>query len=105
MRMLRMICRHTLKNRMTNQSIPKMTGDELVKKFLTGRRLRWFGRVDRMSKKAPIMNIKITVKGKNKERLRKQSMEFPKVDMGRRALRRKAAKKRQEWTCFKQVIF
>ena len=51
MRILRMIFGKTLKNTAKNELMVKMTGVEILKKFLRSQRLRWFGDVERMSKK------------------------------------------------------
>ena len=48
MRMLRMICGKTLKNKMNNVKIREMTGVVRLEEFLRKKRLQWLGHVKRM---------------------------------------------------------
>ena len=48
MRMLRMICGKTLKDKTNNEKIREMTGVVILEEFLKEKRLRWLGHVERM---------------------------------------------------------
>ena len=47
-RMLRMICGKTLKDKMNSEKIREMTGVVRLEEFLIKKRLRWLGHVKRM---------------------------------------------------------
>ena len=48
MRMLRLICGKTLKDKITTEKVRKLTGVDEMKEFLRGQKLRWLGHVERM---------------------------------------------------------
>ena len=48
MRMLRLICEKTLKDKTTNEKVREITGVDEMKEFLRGQRLRWLGHVEIM---------------------------------------------------------
>ena len=48
MRMLRMICGKTLKDKMNKEKIREMMGVVILEEFLREKRLRWLGHVERM---------------------------------------------------------
>ena len=52
MRMLRIICGKTLKDKINNEKIREMTGVERFEEFLREQTLRWLGHVERMKKGA-----------------------------------------------------
>ena len=56
MRMLRMMCEKTLKDKVRNENIRKIVQVENMREYLRSQRLRWYGHVERMSQdKAPAM--------------------------------------------------
>ena len=73
MRMLHLICGKTLKDKITNEKIRKLTGVDEMKEFLRGQRLRWLGHVERMDEnrgpsKARHFQIDGSKKGRPKKR-------------------------------------
>ena len=44
MRILRLICGKTLKDKITNEEVLEINGVDEMKEFLRGQRLRWIGR-------------------------------------------------------------
>ena len=74
-RMLRMICRKTLKDKMNNEKIREMTSVVRLEEFLREQKLRWLGHVERMDEergpgpvKALLLEFIGTKKGKSKKR-------------------------------------
>ena len=72
MRMLRMICGKTLKDKMNNEQIREMRGVVRLEEFLREERLRWLGHVERMdeergSVKELLLEVNGTKKGKPKK--------------------------------------
>ena len=51
MRMLRMMCGKTLKDKMNNEKILEITGVVRLEEFLREKRLQWLGHVERMDEK------------------------------------------------------
>ena len=49
--MLRLICGKTLKDKITNEKVRKLTGVDKMKEFLRGQRLHWLGHKERMDEK------------------------------------------------------
>ena len=47
--MLRLICGKTLKDKITNEKVRELTGEDEMKEFMRGQRLRWLGHVERMN--------------------------------------------------------
>ena len=73
MRMLRMMCGKTLKNKMNNENIHEMTSVVRLEEFLREKRLRWLGHVERMDEvrgpvKALLLEVDETKKGRTKTR-------------------------------------
>ena len=75
MRMLRMICGKTLKDKMNNEKIREMTGVVRLEEFLREQKLRWLGHVERMDEergpgpvKALLLEFNGTKKGRSKKR-------------------------------------
>ena len=71
MRMLRMICLKTLKDKMNNEKIREMTGVVRLEEFLREKWLRWLGHVERMDEesgpvKAVLLEVDETKKGRPK---------------------------------------
>ena len=66
MRMLKMICGKTVKDKVRSKLILNMTGIEPLKKFLRSQKLRWLGHIERMRKKSPVMAMKIIMKSEKK---------------------------------------
>ena len=56
MRMLRMLCGKTLKDKVSNDKICKVTGVESIEEFLRQQRLRWLRHVERVDKERGIIN-------------------------------------------------
>ena len=68
MRMLRMICGKTLKDKMNNEKIHEMTGVVRLEEFLREKRLRWLGHVERMDEeRGPVKPLLLEVDGTKKE--------------------------------------
>ena len=62
MRMLRMICGKTLKDKMNNEKIREMTGVVRLEEFLREKRLRWLRHVERMDKeRGPVKALLLEV--------------------------------------------
>ena len=98
MRMLRMICGKTLKDKMSNEKIREMTGVVRLEEFLREKRLRWLGHVERMDEgrgpvKALLLKVDWTKKGRPKKRWR----EVLECDMTARGLQRLDAQDRKRW--------
>ena len=98
MRMLRMICGKTLKDKMNNDKIQEMTGVVRLEEFLREKRLRWLGHVERMDeKKGPVTALILEVEGTKKGRPKKRWKEVLKCDMTARGLQRLHAQDRERW--------
>jgi hypothetical protein len=98
MRMLRMMCGKTLRDRVRSEGIREMTGVEKIEEFLRSQRLRWFGHVERMSEeRAPVMARSVTVDGRKKGRPKKRWQEVVEHDMKMRGLERTDARERTRW--------
>ena len=66
LRMLRMICGKTLKDKINNK-IREMTGVERSEEFLREQKLRWLGHVKRMDEeRGPVKALHLEVKGTKK---------------------------------------
>ena len=98
MRMLRMMCGKTLKDRVRSERIREMTGVEKIEEYLRSQRLRWFGHVERMSEqRAPVKAMKVIVDGTKKGRPKKRWQEVVEQDMRIRGLERADAGVRARW--------
>ena len=98
MRMLRMICGKTLKDKMNNEKIRKMTGIVRLKEFLREKRLRWLGHVERMDEeRGPAKTLLLEVDGTKKGRPKKRWKEVLERDMTARGLQRLEAQDRERW--------
>ena len=98
MRMLRMICGKTLKDKMNNDKIREMMGVARLEKFLREKRLRWLGHVEKMDEerglvKALLLEVDRTKKGRPKKRWK----EVLECDMTARGLQRLDAQDRERW--------
>ena len=98
MRMLRMICGKTLKDKINNEKIRDMTGVVRLEEFLREKKLRWLGHVERMDEergpgKAPLLEVDGTKKGRPKKRWK----EVLECDMTARGLKRLDAQDRERW--------
>ena len=68
MRMLRMICGKTLKDKMNKEKIREMMGVVILEEFLREKRLRWLGHVERMDEeRGPEKALLLEVDGTKKE--------------------------------------
>ena len=68
MRMLRMICGKTLKDKMNKGKIREMTGVVRLEEFLREKRLRWVGHVERMNEeRGPVKALLLEVEEQKKE--------------------------------------
>ena len=98
MRMLRMMCGKTLRDRVRSERIREMTGVEKIEEFLRSQRLRWFGHLERMSEeRAPVKAMKFTVDGRKKGRPKKRWQEVVEQDMKIRGLERADTGVRARW--------
>ena len=73
MRMLRMICGKTLKDKINSEKIREMAGVERLEEFLREQRLRWLGHVEGIDEecgpvKALHVEVDVTKKGSGKKR-------------------------------------
>ena len=70
-RMLRMICGKTLKDKMNNEKIREMISVMRLKEFLREKRLRWLELTERMDKeRGPVRALLLEVDGTKKGRLK-----------------------------------
>jgi len=98
MRMLRLMCGKTLKDRVRSEKIREMTGVEKIEEFLRDQRLRWFGHVERMSEeRAPVKAMRVAVDGKKRGRPKMRWREVVEKDMELRGLERVDAQERTRW--------
>ena len=68
-RMLHLICRKTLKDKITNEKVNELTGVEEMKEFMRGQRLRRLGHVKRMDEnRGPANALHFQMDGSKKER-------------------------------------
>ena len=82
MRMLRMICGKTLKDKMNCEKIREMTGVVRLEEFLREKRLRWLGHVERMNEeRGPVKSLLLEVDGTKKGRPKKRWKEVLECDM------------------------
>ena len=89
MRMLRMICGKTLKDKMNNEKIREMTSVVRLEKFLREKRLRWLGHVERMDEeRGPVKALLLEVDGTKKGRPKKRWKKVLECDMTARGLQR-----------------
>ena len=96
MRMLRMICGKTLKDKMNNEKIREMTGVVILEEFLREKRLRWLGHVERMDEeRGPVKALLLEVDGTKKGRPKKRWKEVLECDMTARGLQRLDAQDRE----------
>ena len=73
MRMLRIICGKTLKDKMNNEKIRKMTGVVRLVEFLREKRLRWLGHVERMDEERGLVKaLLLEVDGTKKRKTEKE---------------------------------
>ena len=86
MRMLRMICGKTLKEKMNNEKIREMTGVVRLEEFLREKRLRWLEHVERMDEeRGPVKALLLEVDG-TKRKPKKRWKEVLEFDMTARGL-------------------
>ena len=98
MRMLRMICGKTLKDKMNNEKIREKTGVVILEEFLRETRLRWLGHVERMDEeRGPVKALLLEVDGTKKGRPKKRWKEVLECDMTARGLQRLDAQDRERW--------
>ena len=98
MRMLRMICGKTLKDKMNNEKIREMTGAVRLEEFLREKRLRWLGHVERMDEeRGPVNALLLEVDGTKKGRPKKRWTEVLEYDMTARGLQKLDAQDRERW--------
>ena len=98
MKMLRMICGKTLKDKMNNEKIREKTGLVRLEEFLREKRLRWLGHVDRMDEeRGPVKTLLLEVDGTKKGRPKKRWKEVLECDMTARGLQRLDAQDRERW--------
>ena len=89
MRMLRMICEKTLKNKINNEKIREMTDVERLEEFLREQRLRWLGHVERMNEeRGPVKALHFEVCGTNKGKPKKRWNEVLESDLIARGLQK-----------------
>ena len=87
MRMLRMICGKTLKDKMNNDKICEMTGVVRLEEFLREKRLRWLGHVERMDEeRGPVKATLLEIEGTKKGTPKKRWKEVLECDMTARGL-------------------
>ena len=75
MRMLRMTYANALKDKINNENIPTITGEERLEKFLREQRLRWLGHVERIDEGRGI-TFKIGRQEKGRKKKKKRSAEM-----------------------------
>ena len=98
MRMLRMICGKTLKDKMNNEKIREMTGVVRLEEFLKEKRLRLLGHVERMDEeRGPVKALLLEVEGTKKGRPKKRWKEVLECEMTARGLQRLDAQDRERW--------
>ena len=98
MRMLRMICGKTLKDKMNDEKICEMTGVVILEEFRREKRLRWLGHVERMDEeRGPLKALLLEVDGTKKGRPKKRWKEVLKCDMTARGLQRLDAQDQKRW--------
>ena len=98
MRMLRMVCGKTLKDKMNNEKIREMTGVVRLEEFLREKRLRWLRHVERMDEeRGPVKALLLEVNGTKKGRPKKRWKEVVECDMTARGLQRLDAQDRERW--------
>ena len=98
MRMLRMICEKTLKDKTNNEKIREMTGVVRFEEFLREKRLRWLGHVERMDEeRGPVKALLLEVDGTKKGRPKKRWKEVLECDMTATGLQRLDAQDRERW--------
>jgi len=98
MRMLRMICSKTARNKVRNEEIRKRTEVESIEDHLREQRLRWFGHMVRMDCKRP-QSVAINFKTdcSKKGRPKKSWKEIIDVVMKVKGLKRLDAMDRTHW--------
>ena len=98
MKMLRMMCGKTLKDKMNNEKIREMTGVVRLEEFLREKRLRWLGHVERRAEeRGPVKALLLEVDGTKKGRLKKRWKEVLECDMTARGLQSLDAQDRERW--------
>ena len=98
MRMLRMVCGKTLKDKINNEKIREMTGVVRLEEFLREKRLQWLGHVKRMDEeRGPVKALLLEVDGTKKGRPKKRWKEVLECDMTARGLQRLDAQDRERW--------
>ena len=80
MRILRMICGKTVKDKMNNEKIREMTGVERLEEFLREQRLRWLGHLERMDEeRGPVKALHLEVDGTKKENRKRDGKKYRNV--------------------------
>ena len=98
MRMLRMICGKTLKDKTNNEKIREMTGVVRLEEFLREKRLRWLGHVERMDEeRGPAKALLLEVDRTKNGRPKKMWKEVLECDMTARGLQKLDAEDRERW--------
>ena len=98
MRMLRMMCGKTLKDKINNEKIREMTCVERLEEFLRDQKLRWLGHVERMDEeRGPVKALKLEVDGTKKGRPKKRWKKVVQSDIIARGLQRLDAQDRERW--------
>ena len=82
MRMLRMTCYKTLKDRLNNERIPEMVGVEPISQFLQKQKVGWLGHLERMKPERGPVNARLfQVEGSKRGRPKKRWEEEIKKDL------------------------
>ena len=98
MRMLRMMCGKTLKDKVRNENIRNIVQVENIREYLRSQWLRWYNHVKRMSQdKPPAMTRVYRVQGRKIGRPKKRWQEVINVDLEKRKVKMIDPKNREEW--------
>ena len=77
MRMLRILCGKTLKDKMNNEKIREMTGVVRLEEFLREKKLRWLGHVERMDEERGLVKaLLLEVDGTKKEDRKRDGKKY-----------------------------
>ena len=88
MRMLRLICGKTLKDKITNEKVYEITSVDEMKEFLQGQGLCWLGHVERMDEnRGPAKALHFYIDGWKKGRPKKRWIEALEKDTRERGLK------------------
>ena len=107
MRMIRIMCGKSLKDKVTNNVLRGWTDVEDVDEYLRGHRLRWLGHVERMNGETLTSRVReMTVVGNiRRGRPKKTWEETVKDDMRKRNLTIEDAHDRVKWrSCCRQLV-